>query len=467
MRVALLACVLVACGKGETTPKKYDAGVAAADAAAPVTVEEVPLGLPELASYQWRTRGGHPAFRSARDAEAKQDWPTVVTACRQALAADPSHLEAAWLLAAALGRQGKHAELLAPLQHAVAGDFGKWGHASLELPALQEFLATPTGVAWKARVEHDRAKYTAALTRALVVEADGDLYAFDAEAKRWHRLTRTYGAVVAALRVPATPKLVYITRVKKQFAAGTVDFAQGRTFKPIDLGTDQPIVVTYQTKQPNNGVWVGQGKIWRRLDETFKWVALPAKTTRPPGLYLEVRKKKAKLRALPLANVTADFDQHGLASAIRIGKSNRVVSVPSPGLIAGNSATWSADRSRLAFVAQLADECTPGSISSAAFIADAATGKLRELERAAKGLAVEWVGDRSVAIAGDSGVTIVHLDTSTTENVAGARGLVAPKQRPKCTLTEPDAPDADPEPDEPDQESGHVEPISPSDAHGH
>lgn len=461
MRVALLACVLAGCGKGETTPKKHDAGTLPADAVAPITVEALPLGLPELDAYGWRKRGGHPAFRSARDAEAKQDWATVVTACRQALAADPSHLEASWLLAAALGRQGKTAELLAPLQRAVAGDFGKWGHASLELPALQGFLATPTGEAYRARVEQDRVAYTAALARALLVEADGDLYAYDGEAKRWHRLTRTYGAVIAALRVPNTPKLVYITRVKKQFAAGTVDFAQGRTFKPIDLGTDQPIVVSYQTKQPNNGVWIGQGKAWRRLDETFKWVALPPKTARPPGIYLEVRNKKAKLRALPIPNVIADFDEHGLASAIRIGKSNRIVAVPSPGLIAGNSATWSADRSRLAFVAQLADECTPGSISSAAFIADAATGKLSEVERAAKGLAVEWVGDHALAVAGDSGVSVIHLDTNTTENVAGARGLVAPKQRPKCTLTEPEAPDPDPDPDEP------VEPISSPDAAGH
>ena len=448
MRVALLACLLaceLACGRSATTPKKDDAGVPAKDAAL-VVVEQLPLGLPDLAAYGWRKRGGHPAFRTARLAEAREDWPTVITTCKQALAADPSHLEAAWLLAAAFGRSGKYDELLSPLQRAVAGDFGKWGHASLELPALQGFLATPTGAAWKTRVEHDRAMYLAVLARSLIVEADRELYAFDPDTKRWHRLTRTFGAVVGALRVPGAQKLVYVTRVKKQFAVGTVDFAQGRTFRPIDVGTDKPITVTYQTKT-NPGVWVAQGKAWQRLDETFKWSALPPKTARPPGHYLEVRGKKAKLRALPLENVLADWDGHGLASAIRIGRSNRVVSVPSPGLIDGNSAVWSADRSRLAFVAQLDDICTPGTISSAAFIADAATGKLRELERAAKGLAVEWIADRTLAIAGDSGVAIHSLESGTTTVVEGARGLVAPKQRPKCTAAEPDAPDPEPEPE--------------------
>lgn len=457
MRVALLACVLVACGNGDPTVKKRDGGAIVADAAAPVSVAALPLGLTDLEGYRWRKRAGHPAFRAAREAEAKADWPAVVAACKQALAADPSHLEASWLLAAALGRLGKTGELLAPLQHAVAGDFGKWGHASLELPAFQAFLATPTGAAYRARVEQDRASFTAALARALVVESDGDLYAYDDDTTRWHRLTRTNGTVIGALRVPAAQKLVYVTRVKKQFGAGTVDFALGRTFNPISLATDKPIVVSYQSKAPA-GVWVGQGKDWRRLDEAFKWIALPAKTVRPAGPYLEVR-KKPKLRALPIPNIVGDFDEHGLASAIRIGKSNRVISVPSPGLIAGNSAVWSADRTRLAFVAQLADECTPGSISSAAFIADAATGKLTEVERAAKGLAVEWLSDRDLAIAGDSGVTIMHLDTNTTENVAGARGLAAPKTRPKCTAAEPDdTPEPDPAPDD---ESEHVGPIPP------
>lgn len=469
MRVALLACVLVACGRGETTPKKHDAGVSR-DAVAPVVVEAVPLGLPDAAAYDWRKRGGHPAFRTAREAEARQDWPAVVTICKQALASDPSHLEASWLLAAALGRLGQHDDLLAPLQRAVAGDFGRWGHASLELPALAAFRATRTGEAWKARVAQDRHTYLAVLARALIVERDGDLFAFDPETKRWHRLTRTYGAVVGALRVPDAQKIVYVSRIKKQYSIGTVDFARGRTFNPIATGTDKPITVAYQTKT-KPGVWIGQAreKRWQRLDDTFKMTALPPKTKRPPGAYLEVRGRKAKLRALPLANVTADWDGHGLASAIRIGKSNRVVSVPSPGLIDGNSAVWSPDRARLAFVAQLDDICPPGTpaptaASSAAYIADAATGKLTELARAAKGLAVEWVSDHELAVAGDAGVSIHDLARGDSAPVEGATGLVASRFRPKCTPAEPDAPEpVEPEPDLPE----HVGPIPASDAGGH
>ena len=454
--LALWACVLLACGKGGSTPKKDDAGPPASDAQAPVAVAPLVLGLPDLDAYRWRKRGGHPAFRIAREAEARQDWPAVVATCKQALAADPSHLEASWLLAAALGRLGKHDELLAPLARAVAGDFGKWGHASLELPALAAFRATPTGEAWRARVEQDRAAYVAVLARALLVEADGDLFAWDPDSARWHRITRTYGALIGALRVPAANKLVYVTRVKKQYAIGTVDLARGRTYRPIPLRTDKPLVVTYQTgAQP--GVWIGIGKLWQRLDDNHRLSPLPPKTKRPRGAYLEVRGRKVKLRALPVPNVIADWDEHGLASAMRIGKSNRVVAVPSPGLIDGNTAVWSRDGTRLAFVAQLDEACpADGPMTYAAYVADAATGKPDELVRGAHGLAVEWTSDHELAIASDDGVAIHDLQAGTRTPVEGARGLVAPRQISKCSPPEPELP----EPDDPEPtESEPVEPI--------
>src|SRR5687768_14936154 len=67
--VVLWACVvLAACGKGASTAKKDDAGLAKPDAAV-VAVEPLALGMPDLGSYGWRKRAGHPAFRVARTAE--------------------------------------------------------------------------------------------------------------------------------------------------------------------------------------------------------------------------------------------------------------------------------------------------------------------------------------------------------------------------------------------------------------
>ncbi|HEY6177312.1 MAG TPA: hypothetical protein VIX73_22805, partial [Kofleriaceae bacterium] len=118
--------------------------------------------------------------------------------------------------------------------------------------------------------------------------------------------------------------------------------------------------------------------------------------------------------------------------------SNRVVSVPSPGLIDGNTAAWSPDRVHVAFVAQLDDHCAAGAVNTAAFVADASTGATRELERAAGGIALEWLADRKLAIAGDRGVAIHSLDGGAAPIlIDGAGGLIIPRERPRCTAVEP------------------------------
>lgn len=445
MRLAVVALVAVACGSPSTAPppQKKDAGPPDA-----VDVEVAPrtLGMPDVTSYMYRKRGGHTAFRAARKAEDANDWSTVVKTCQQALAADPGHLDAAWLLAAGLGTLGQHDALLAPLQVATAGDFGKWGPASLANPAFKGFLATPTGDAWRRRIEQDRPGYIAALTRSLLVTAIGDLYAYDPEHPRWYRITRSYGSVVGVLRLGPT-KLAFVTRFRNKdkkvtLAIGLSDLAKGKTSRAVELGTKGPIVLS--VAPDGNGVYIGSGTprvVWRRFDENFRLSALPPRTTRPPGPYLEVKGKTSRLHALPVPGVTADWDDKGLASAIRIVKSNQIVSVPAPALIDGNTATWSKDRSRLAFIAQLHDRCEGKDDNAAVYIADATTGALTELQRGSDGLAVAWVGDRELAIAGDKGVTIVDLDGAPAMRLEGADGLIVPRHRASCT--------PDPEPDEP------------------
>jgi len=434
--VVLLA-LAAGCGSRAAPPPpldKKDAGPV--DAGAAVELEPLVLGLPDLAAYRWRQRAGQPAFRRARTAEARDDWAAVVEACRQALAADPGHLDAAWLLAVGLAKLGKPELVVAPLARAAAGDFAKWGQASLELPGLQAFLATPTGEAWRRRVELDRARYAAAISRSVIVTADGDLHAVELDGARWYRLTRTAGVVIGAIAVPSAHKVAYLSRARRagkpELAVGVVDLARGAASHPIALGAQGAISVAYSARTPV-GFWVGAATGWRQLDDDFRFHPLPPKTARPGGSWFEVTAKgAARLHALP-PNVTADWDEQSLASAIRIGTSNRVVSVPSPGLIDGNSAAWSPDRVHLAFVAQLDDHCAPGAVNTAAFVADGSTGGTKELERAARGIAFEWLSERTLAIAGDHGVTLRSLDDGPAPIVVvGATGLMFPRERPRC-----------------------------------
>ncbi|HEU4734012.1 MAG TPA: hypothetical protein VFT22_39240 [Kofleriaceae bacterium] len=422
--------------------------------------------MPALSAYRWRKGAGQPAFRLARKAEDRDDWATVVATCTQALAADPGHLDAAWLLAVGYAKLGQPDRVLAPLSQAVAGDFGKWGPASLEHPALRAFLATPTGNAWRRRVEQDRARYVAAIARSLLVTADGDLHAVEVDGGRWYRLTRTTAAVIGALAIPSAGRIAYVSRTrhngKHELGVGVIDLARGTSSRPVPIGTAGPITIAHSAKPPV-GFWIGSGGprplAWRQLDDEYRLHPLPARTARPPGPWLDVTAKgTVRLHALP-PGITADWDDQSLASAIRIGTSNRVVSVPSPGLIDGNTAAWSPDRVHLAFVAQLDDHCAPGAVNTAAFIADASTGGTRELERAARGIALVWLADRTLAIAGDHGVTIRSLDEAVPAvTVEGATGLLIPRERPRCAPVEAtDEPPSD-EPDLPEPAAGDEPP---------
>jgi hypothetical protein len=455
---AFAAAGCLACGNrvspAPEQPEKKDAGAPAPDAA--LEVDGASLGLPDLASYRWRRRAGQPAFRLAWRAEERGDWAGVVAACQQALAADPGHLEASWLVAVGLAKLGKLDQVLAPLSRAAAGDFGKWGQASLELPGMGEFLATPVGEAWRRRVALDRARMVDAIARSVVVTAGGQLYAVEVDSRRWHRLTRGPGAVLGAIAVPAANRLAYVARTRhkavRQLGVGVVDLAEIKTWLPLAIGSG-PVAVTYSASAPL-GVWVGTGGAraaqWRQLDDTYQLHPLPPRTPRPAGPWLEVTARGGVLlHALP-PNVTADWDEQSLASAIRIGRSNRVVSVPSPGLIDGNTAAWSPDRVHIAFVAQLDDHCAAGAVNTAAFIADASTGATRELERAAGGIALQWLGDRALAIAGDHGVAVHSLDDAVPPiAIDGATGLLIPRERPRCAAPEPgDEPVDDAEPAE-------------------
>jgi hypothetical protein len=476
-RIALIIvlAILQGCGGRPTRPpppEPKDAGFT--DAEPGIEVAGIPLGLPELAAYRWRKRGGQPAFRLARKAEASDDWATVVTTCQQALTADPGHLEASWLLAVGLAKLGKTDLVLAPLSRAAAGDFAKWGQASLELPALRAFLATPTGEAWRRRVGEDRALYVAAIARSVIVSGDGELYAVDVEAGRWYRLIRTPGAVIGAVSIPAAGQIAFVSRGKlagkRELGIGVIDLGRGKSSGAVALGTPGPISIAYSAKPPI-GFWIGTGTprvvAWRQIDDDYRLHALPARTPRPGGPWLDVTAKgSVRLHALP-PNVTADWDEQSLASAIRIGTSNRVVSVPSPGLIDGNTAAWSPDRVHFAFVAQLDDHCTGGALNTAAFVADASTGGTRELERAAGGIALQWLAERKVAIAGDHGVTIRSLDDGVPPiAIEGAAGLLVPRERPRCAPAElADVPEVagglpdDPDPADPATPAMGDEPV--------
>jgi hypothetical protein len=448
--------------------------------ATPVELPALTFGLTSVDGFAYRTRAGHDAFKQARDVSLKGDWAGAARLCEQALEADPDHLDAAYLLAVARAKTNQLESILPPLTKAVSADFGKWGQASLDQPALQKFLGTPSGQAFRARVEKDREAFAAALARSLVVTSHGDLYAFDPQTSRWLRLSRTGGAVVGAFSPTGIARIAYVTREKERTATGSkgagsaakpagkatgktkvklgmIDLTTGRARLAVELAGTGPVRIAYNAKKLKRFV-VRVGNAWSSVVDEIKLRLEPEAKGAHIGYladladtsWLDVTGRRAQLTRIGVPNVSADWDNQALASALRIGSSHRVVTVPSPGLIEGNTLVWSPDKTQLAFAAKLADTCKPGEPTAAAFVVDGSTGAVQELERATGGIAVEWVAERKLAVAGDHGVTIDDLAGGTPLPLPGADGLLAPRKKPTCTPEPEDEEPIEEEPAEPE-----------------
>src|SRR5437016_3701187 len=103
--VLVVACGLTAtagCGSGSggtvhaADPRERDAGAAAPRDEVP-DLPLRPLGKARLDEFAWRRGPGRDGFARALTAEKRGDLAAIEHESRAALAADPGHLEAAWM----------------------------------------------------------------------------------------------------------------------------------------------------------------------------------------------------------------------------------------------------------------------------------------------------------------------------------------------------------------------------------
>ncbi len=477
-------------GTGSAPPPVTDAAPTVPDPA------PRPLGAASLDEADYRRGAGATAYAQALVAEKQAAWPAVVSACREALAADPHHIDAAWLEAAGLAREGKLADMMEPLGIAAAGDWGKWGERSLVLPLYADFLASPYGAAWQRVAATYRDAYEAALGRAIPVIArrghasaahpkdpgPADLFAFDPIDKRWLRLTRTGGAVVAVLDAPGAPFLAYVAfrdvrmghAVERRMRVGVVDRASGKAGREIELADVATLGVGWRASKnsepsleihtaPAHGLATDWRVDWRRGART--------KIKGPiPGRGLVVTAHGARRTRLPVADITADWDDDGTASAFRVEISNKTVEPQGASLIDGHTVVWSPDRARLAFATAPAEPCAPATTAQL-YAVDAASGKLHALGDADDPGQLRWLDADHLAYVTGGAIRVVDVARgSETARVEGGAGLALDGAlvRHGCdrgdveAVFAPDPSEAEPEP-EPEPEPD----VAPSDAGPH
>lgn len=467
LAVVALAWSTHGCGSSERAappppPRLEDAAVEAA-----ITVEVAPLGTPTLEAWGWRGGPGAAAFARALEAERAGDLVRLEREAAAALAADGGHFEAAWLVAVARARLGRHAEVLAPLAVAAAGDWPKWGERSLVLGALADFRATAAGRGWVAAGERYRAAYAQALGRAVIVVgaraggrggAGRELYAVDPDSGRWLRLTRTGGALAGTLVATGAPWLAYVTARKGRgghtsVRVGVVDRGTGRAARELAIDDAKAVTLAWRARAgevelvaritPAKGPVRAAVVDWRHGK-----LAPLAKPPRLTGERLEIGAAGVGLRRLPIAAVSADWDDTGTAGALRFDRSGKVIAEPGGGLIDGDAVAVAPAGARAAFLTALTPPCDD--TTRAAYAVEVASGQVRLLARGDLS-APMWLDDERVALTSGAQVIVYAAATGKpVATIAGGAGVTTPTTSARRACVEAAPLFADPEPPEAD-----------------
>lgn len=510
--VIALGASLGACsgsGSGDTRAKGVagDGGAATSAAVSPVDLAVKPIGLASLDAFGWRRGAGKDAFARALAAEKKGDMDGVAREGAAALAADPGHLEAAWLVAVARAKLGQNDGVLAPLEVAAAGDWAKWGERSLVLPALEGFRQTPEGAAWVRAAEKYRAAMAEALLGAVVVVARGaaprvprpggdgaekvdqraELYAVSVAngGGRWIRLTRTGGAVAGALPAPGRALVAYVAYDEiwhpngdpaiRELKVGVVDLSTGRAGREVALRDAHEVMLGWQVRgsEATLVARIVPARLHSVVDAprvyAIDWRQGQKRGTDLPAPRdgLRVRSLSTERRRLPVSGITADWDDAGTASAVRIDKSKKVVA-PGGAMIDGHSVVWSPDGARLAFATAADDPCGEGAARQVAvYVVDAASGRSRVVGKGEGVPSPRWLDAARLAFVDGDGVRVVDAGSGKElARLEGGGGVVTGALGESRACADNSAPPFTSPPgrepaDDSDEPSGHEEPDEP------
>lgn len=324
----------------------------------------------------------------------------------------------------------------------MAGEPGKWGPPALALPLFAPYWASGHGDELRPWIEDVLRRYQSDLAHSLVALHRDRLVAYEPRTKRYSALARPH-RVRGALVVP--PRVAFVT------SAGPA--ARGVRLGILDLRSGA--VALEPLPEGRHDLWLEPSgeRVLLRSDRS-PWRPLGGEpAAQPQGLpspRLAVRGGRATVEGHPVPELSADWDQDRMASALRLRRSQRLLTAPAPAMIDGERVSWSPRRTRLAFVA--ADSaCQPvEGAPVSAYVADAITGAPRLVAQEPGALELAWVDEELLAVGTSRGVTLFALeaDGAATALVALPElALPASTPRPRCTTPDLPSPPAE-DPDE-------------------
>lgn len=236
-------------------------------------LEPLAMGKADLAELAGLAGPCTTAFEDAR--AAGTGFAEAVAACRkQVRAGSPGvddgagaaagHVDAHGYLALALARQGPMSqvapEVVEHLSMAVAGDFLRWGDASLHAEELAGLYEMPLGQAYRQLVERYRERFRNGVAQAVLIVGragepgaaassgpghaapGGEIYAYELESRRYLRLSHTKSGVVGFLEVPGRSAVAFVSlgEVLAMGPAGAEPYMRKVEIGIVDLAEPAP-----------------------------------------------------------------------------------------------------------------------------------------------------------------------------------------------------------------------------------
>lgn len=412
----LLAAGLGCGGKGgdPPAPAKQD-GASAHPTVAPLVVPA--LGVDRPTRFDYTDGDGEKDYQRAIGAYKKKDWAGVRASCEKALAADPSHLDAHWLLAGALAQTGDLAGAVDHVVTVVAADDVRFG-AVLDTPDLAPLMASTYGKPISELATRVAADYARVAGSGLWLVArdaafhthapHGELYVYDREARRYLRISHTDHAVAGFVRAAQSPQfaLLGFERVERPKDGPAALIARGWV---LVIGSDGKVIgkpaVLPTARQLALGYAAGDQLLVSTAPATGKWTLGDATVQ---AVDAATGKLAAASAAMPATHIAITVDDGAFARASDDAKApwagdtapalevnGDTIAIPETGQATRSTVAVSRDKGHVAF-ATAADPCN-ASFAPSLYIADTRAKTLRHVLTARSRFDTRWLDDAVVA----------------------------------------------------------------------
>ncbi len=422
MALVAVSGVLQACGHDRA--KSHDDENAGSGSAAPVVIvtqKHGPLGVDRVSRFNSIYGDGAAAYAKAVAASkaAPPDWSAVRDNCTAALAKDPSHFDAEYLLGAAFAHLGDNVLSSLHFENAFDGDYLAYADRFVADDSLASFR-TPANMSFADSIAADY--QTIAKTGLWLVArrspfkwpskdgvqpgiSRGELYAYDRASKRYLRLTHTDHQVAGFVRAPGGGEVAIVGFDKVDHEADKPPVIARGWLVELDPATWKPLGprVTLPAARTIAAGYAAGDQLLVATKSDRDWTT--SSVDRSTGKLAKVA------QPLPAPHIEVGLDTGGTVLAgsdgdiTSVAVGSAAITPPESGKAARDTIAIAPNNASVAF-ATAVDPCAKDALPSL-YVADPKTGALRHVLTAKSRFATRWLDATTLAYDdGDGGIRL-------------------------------------------------------------